>query len=208
MRIVCFRLVAGLVLCCSLWGCDRPDEAEAVAPSAIDPTLVEKAGMDYLKEQEETGRLRVEAMKRQVVLRNLGPVAKWDVSTDRDGKPDDALVKAKKDGVYDAILDKAFSDRGLKLRFFTGLPAAIKGLRAAEPRPDACDLICEVPPAWKDLEPMLDPECEKTSDTDSSGRPREWRRYADVSLGVVNDTVPIVRLHLNSKTRGWEFLER
>ncbi len=207
MRFLYLRLMPGLAFCCLLCGCDRPDAPDAKLPE-VDQAAQLKVGEEFVKKQQEQSANKIQTAELLTVLRVLGPVAEWQVSTDKQGKADDALVKAKQNGTFDAVMKKAFTNRGLLLKFFTSLPYAINGLRTVEPRPETCDFICEIPPKWQpDIEALLGKPDAKTSDTDEAGKPRDWYRFSEVSFGVVDGSIKTVRVDVDSKARTWELLQ-
>jgi hypothetical protein len=193
-----------------LCGCERPAPSDTKLPDVAEANKEEqeRLGLDYLKKQEEKSAQKMAQLQQITVLRMLGPIAEWQVSTQKQGKTDEAIAKAKKEGVYDVELKKSFTDRGLVLKFFTYVPYAFRKLRGMEPQPESCDFICEIPPKWEpEIAALIGKPDGKTSDTDPSGKPRDWYRCADVSFAVVEGTVRVLRVHLDSKEMVWELID-
>jgi hypothetical protein len=196
------------LLLLSLSGC----EPEEITTPAGPPTPEQVAAMEQNRKAIEAlqtqQQLRIEGelrlRDRKAMLKALGPVESWQVSTERDGKVDDELVKFQQSGYFDNSLKEAFSHRGLELKFFIHLPKAIAALKQFDPRPEYCDLICGEPVAVEDVKDYFTDGVVTSDDTDASGKPRKWYRDKEVSFGVVDNHIAVVRIHVNAKTFDWQ----
>lgn len=200
-------LLLGLMLL--LAGCDS---SSSPPPGAAPPSDTPEAKSKSLSDAEvrkiqerarqQNGEMSMQRRKR--VLQELGEFKKWEVSTQRNGKVDEEVAKTAATGAYEKALKTAFSQPGLDLRFFSYVPKAITELRKIKPTPESCDIYCASPIEFSTLKDYLGDKLEETSDTDPDGHPRKWYREQEVSFGVVDGKVTVVRLNLAVRAHDWQ----
>ena len=133
----------------------------------------------------------------KAVLTMLGEVKSWTVFPEKNGQARHPEVVAAIDsGQYERSLYAAFSDRQFELKFFARLPVAIYNLRNVDPRPERCELTLKQPVAFEPVAKKLGKGESQTTETLPDGQTITWHKYAEISLGVVDDKITTVRLHV------------
>lgn len=212
MRFPLKLAMAGMVALTVAVGCNSDRERDNdTAFSKVDeipaqvPTEAEIKKLS--KNRQQRGVVEWQKHRRKEVLKALGGIKDWKVSTEKDGKPNPDLVAAEQRGDYEKVLKTAFSHHDLELKFFIYLPHAIAGLRQSKPVPEYCDLTCEEPIEFAGIQKHLGKDVKVTEDADPAGKARKWYRDDEVSVGVVDNHATVVRIFPTAKTRGWLLID-
>jgi hypothetical protein len=190
-------------------GCEPDDLPTQAAPGAVDVEAAKQTQQALEAQAVQVNRRvknELQLRRRKGILKALGNIASWQVSTQKDGKVNDEIVKLVQSGTVDKVLTEAFTDQGLELKNFIYLPEAIKALRHLTPRPEYCDFLSEDPIEFDVVKDYVKGDIAISDDKDARVNPLKWFRDIEVSIGVVDNRVAVVRVHSNAKTLDWQMV--